>query len=231
VSALLEVGGLVAGYGSGTVLRGVDLTVREGEVLAVVGRNGMGKTTLLRAVMGLVIRRAGSVRLSGADVSALGPTAVARAGAGYVPQGRRVFPTLTVDEHLQVAQRPGRWSPEAVYGLFPRLAERRRQGGGRLSGGEQQMLAVGRALCGNPTLLLLDEPSEGLAPTVVESVIDLVRLLRAEGMGILLVEQDLNAALRAADRVAVLERGVIVHDAPAGSAGARRSVLEQVLLP
>ena len=226
---LLEVVGLVSGYGSGTVLAGVDFHVDHDEVVAVVGRNGVGKTTLLQTILGIVDRRAGTVRFTGRDITAAGTTAVARAGVGYVPQGRRIFATLDVDEHLAIAGRPGPWTPDAVYGLFPRLYERRHHGGGQLSGGEQQMLAIGRALVGNPRLLLMDEPSDGLAPNLVAEVMELLGRLRAEGMSVLLVEQDLAAALSVADRVAVLDRGVVTFEAPVR--GLDRSVLEDLLLP
>ena len=229
MTALLEVSGLVSGYGSGTVLAGVDLVVGGDEVVAVVGRNGAGKTTLLQTILGIVGRRAGTVRFAGQDLSAASTTAVARAGVGYVPQGRRIFPTLDVGEHLAIARRPGPWTPDAVYGLFPRLAERRRHGGAQLSGGEQQMLAIGRALVGNPRLLLLDEPSDGLAPNLVAEVMELLDRLRSSGMSVLLVEQDLAAALSVADRVAVLDRGVVSFEAPVP--GLDRSVLEDLLLP
>ncbi|HKN91818.1 MAG TPA: ABC transporter ATP-binding protein [Acidimicrobiia bacterium] len=228
-SALLEVDGLVAGYGSGTVLGGVDLDVRHREVLAVVGRNGAGKTTLLQTIMGMVPARAGTVRLGGLDVTHAGTTAVARAGLGYVPQGRRIFPTLSVDEHLKIARRPGSWTVDAVYGLFPRLAERRRHHGDQLSGGEQQMLAVGRALLGNPRLLLLDEPSDGLAPSLVADVMNLLGQLRDGFFSVLLVEQDLGAALSVADRVAVLDRGMVVRQSAATNLD--RATLEELLVP
>jgi branched-chain amino acid transport system ATP-binding protein len=226
---LLEVAGLVSGYGSGTVLAGVDLAVGPQEVVAVVGRNGVGKTTLLETILGMVDRRAGTVHFAGEDVTAASTTAVARAGLGYVPQGRRIFPTLDVDEHLSIARRPGEWTPAAVYELFPRLAERRRHGGGQLSGGEQQMLAIGRALVGNPRLLLLDEPSDGLAPNLVAEVMALLDRLRSSGMSVLLVEQDLAAALSVADRVAVLDRGAVSFEAPVP--GLDRSILEDLLMP
>ena len=227
--SLLEVDGLVAGYGSGTVLGGVDLDVRHREVLAVVGRNGAGKTTLLQTIMGMVPARAGTVRLGGLDVTHAGTTAVARAGLGYVPQGRRIFPTLSVDEHLKIARRPGSWTVDAVYGLFPRLAERRRHHGDQLSGGEQQMLAVGRALLGNPRLLLLDEPSDGLAPSLVADVMNLLGQLRDGFFSVLLVEQDLGAALSVADRVAVLDRGMVVRQSAATNLD--RATLEELLVP
>ena len=229
MTVLLEVAGLVSGYGSGTVLGGVDLTVGPEEVVAVVGRNGAGKTTLLQTILGIVDRRAGTVCFGGEDLTAASTTAVARAGIGYVPQGRRIFPTLDVDEHLSIARRPGVWTPAAIYDLFPRLAERRHHGGGQLSGGEQQMLAIGRALVGNPRLLLLDEPSDGLAPNLVAEVMALLDRLRSSGMSVLLVEQDLAAALSVADRVAVLDRGTVSYEAPVP--GLDRSILEDLLMP
>ena len=229
MNPLLEIAGLVSGYGSGTVLGGVDLEVGGDEVVAVVGRNGAGKTTLLQTILGIVRRRAGTLRFAGEDLTGANTTAMARAGIGYVPQGRRIFPTLDVEEHLTIACRPGPWTPGAVYELFPRLFERRRHGGGQLSGGEQQMLAIGRALVGNPRLLLLDEPSDGLAPNLVAEVMDLLARLRALGMSVLLVEQDLAAALSVADRVAVLDRGAVAFEAPVP--GLDRSVLEELLLP
>jgi branched-chain amino acid transport system ATP-binding protein len=229
--AALELTGVVAGYGSGTVLRGLDLTVDAGEVVAVVGRNGVGKTTLMQTVMGLTTLTGGRILLAGQDMTGAGPTAIARAGAGYVPQGRRIFPTLSVDEHLRIACRPGTWTPEKIYARFPRLFERRRNGGAQLSGGEQQMLAVGRALVGNPSVLLLDEPSEGLAPTLVAQVMDLLRELSEGGLGVLLVEQDLAAALRAADRIAVLDHGTIGYQSPTEPLRGHPETIEQLLAP
>jgi len=179
--------------------------------------------------MGMVPARAGTVRLGGLDVTHAGTTAVARAGLGYVPQGRRIFPTLSVDEHLKIARRPGSWTVDAVYGLFPRLAERRRHHGDQLSGGEQQMLAVGRALLGNPRLLLLDEPSDGLAPSLVADVMNLLGQLRDGFFSVLLVEQDLGAALSVADRVAVLDRGMVVRQSAATNLD--RATLEELLVP
>ena len=229
MSALLQIEGLVAGHGSGAVLHGLGLDVAAGEVVAVLGRNGVGKTTLMQTIMGLTRIQAGTIRLGDVDVTRLGATATARAGAGYVPQGRRIFPTLSVDEHLRLAPRPGPWDIDRVYDLFPRLAERRRHGGGQLSGGEQQMLAIGRALVGNPRMLLLDEPSDGLAPALVVEVMTLLRRLGDDGLGVLLVEQDLGAALRAADRVAVLDHGRIVHQSAAADLEGDRAALEALL--
>jgi branched-chain amino acid transport system ATP-binding protein len=217
VTALLEVTGLRAGYAAGTVLHGVDLTVAEGQALALLGRNGAGKSTLLSAIMGLLRPTAGSVRLQGRDLAGRPAHQVARAGVALVPQGRRVFANLTVDQNLQVAtgRHPaGPWTPARVYELLPQLAERRRHHADQLSGGEQQMLAVARALLLNPRLLLLDEPSDGLAPSVVGRVAGLLADLRDQGLAILLVEQDLRTAFAVADEVAVMGKGEIAHRSP-----------------
>jgi branched-chain amino acid transport system ATP-binding protein len=204
---MLEVQNLSAGYATGTVLRGVSLGVAEGEVLALLGRNGMGKTTLLRAIAGLrpPALTQGSVRVEGEEVSTLPSYRVARRGVSLVPQGRRVFGSLTVEENLQIVARPnGAWDLGRVYDLFPRLVERRRQAGSTLSGGEQQMLAIGRSLMTNPRLLLMDEPSEGLAPAVLDLILDRLRQLKQHGQAVLLAEQNVDLALAVADRVCVL---------------------------
>jgi branched-chain amino acid transport system ATP-binding protein len=204
---MLEVQDLSAGYATGTVLRGVSLGVAEGEVLALLGRNGMGKTTLLRAIAGLRPPglTQGSVRVEGEEVSTLPSYRVARRGVSLVPQGRRVFGSLTVEENLQIVARPnGAWDLGRVYDLFPRLLERRRQAGSTLSGGEQQMLAIGRSLMTNPRLLLMDEPSEGLAPAVLDLILDRLRQLKQHGQAVLLAEQNVDLALAVADRVCVL---------------------------
>jgi branched-chain amino acid transport system ATP-binding protein len=204
---MLEVQNLSAGYATGTVLRGVSLGVAEGEVLALLGRNGMGKTTLLRAIAGLRPPglTQGSVRVEGEEVSTLPSYRVARCGVSLVPQGRRVFGSLTVEENLQIVARPnGAWDLGRVYDLFPRLVERRRQAGSTLSGGEQQMLAIGRSLMTNPRLLLMDEPSEGLAPAVLDLILDRLRQLKQHGQAVLLAEQNVDLALAVADRVCVL---------------------------
>jgi branched-chain amino acid transport system ATP-binding protein len=220
VTALLEVEGLRAGYAGGTVLHGVDLTVGEGQAVALLGRNGVGKSTFLAAVMGLLRPTAGSVRLDGRDLAGRPANLVARAGVAIVPQGRRVFADLTVEQNLQVAAGRrrggggGRWTPERVYEVLPQLAERRRHRADQLSGGEQQMLVVARALLLNPRLLLLDEPSDGLAPSVVGRVTRLLGDLRDQGLSVLLVEQDLRSAFAVADEVAVMRKGEIVHRAP-----------------
>ncbi len=207
----LQVEGLQAGYGEAVVLEGISLEVRPGEVVALLGRNGMGKTTLLHSLMGLVSPRAGTVRLAGRDVTALSPVERACAGLALVPQGRRIFPDLTVEEQLVLGARRGRWCLEEVYRIFPRLRERRKAPGGQLSGGEQQMLAIGRALMRNPSVLLMDEPSEGLSPLMIRLVRDVVADLRAQGQTILLAEQNVDLALSVADRVYVIERGQVVY--------------------
>jgi branched-chain amino acid transport system ATP-binding protein len=217
VTALLEVRGLTAGYAGSAVLHGVDLTVHRGEVVALLGRNGVGKSTLVSTVMGLVRPYGGTVLVSGVDLAGRPPDVVARAGVGLVPQGRRVFTPLTVAEHLRIAgrRRTGYWNRDRILELLPRLGERLRHRGDQLSGGEQQMLAIARALLTNPQLLLLDEPSDGLAPAVVARVGEIVGELAGAGLGVLLVEQDLRLALSVAARVAVMEKGRVVLDSPA----------------
>jgi branched-chain amino acid transport system ATP-binding protein len=215
---MLEVEELSAGYATGTVLRGVSLRVAEGELLALLGRNGMGKTTLLRAIAGLrpPALADGSVRVAGEEVSALPSYQVARRGVSLVPQGRRVFGSLTVEENLRIVARPGPgWDLGRVYDLFPRLVERRGQAGATLSGGEQQMLAIGRSLMTNPRLLLMDEPSEGLAPAVLDLIGDRLGQIKGQGQAVLLAEQNVDLALELADRVCVLgEAGRIAWSGP-----------------
>jgi len=211
---MLDVNELHASYATARVLHGVTLAVGEGQVVALLGRNGMGKTTLLRAICGLrpPAITAGSVLLAGEDITSLPAYEVARRGIGLVPQGRRIFPNLTVEENMQLAARPTAdgWTTARTYELFPRLAERRRQMGGTLSGGEQQMLAIGRALMTNPRLLVMDEPSEGLAPRVREAILERIRLLKQAGQAVLVAEQNVDLALDVADHVAVLgESGVL----------------------
>jgi branched-chain amino acid transport system ATP-binding protein len=208
---LLQVDRLDAGYGQSTVLDGLSFSMGT-ESVAIIGRNGMGKTTLCKAIMGLVRPTRGSVILDGQDLTGLAPEKVSRAGIGYVPQGRRLFQSLTVDEHLRMlanGTKGKRWTTEAVYELFPRLAQRRQNRGGELSGGEQQMLAVGRALMLNSRLILMDEPSEGLAPTIVETLIAAVHALVAEGVAVLAVEQNIHAATAMADRQLAMVSGRI----------------------
>jgi branched-chain amino acid transport system ATP-binding protein len=209
--ALLTIEGLCAGYGKAQVLDGVSFSIGR-EAVCLVGRNGMGKSTLCNTIMGLVHPTAGTIRLDGADIAGMAPEQVARRGIAYVPQGRRLFPSLTVDEHLRMLARKARgkrWTPESVYELFPRLADRRRHGGAELSGGEQQMLAVARALLLNGRLVIMDEPSEGLAPTIVDTLIDAVHHLVSEGVAVLVVEQNLRAATEIADRQLVMVSGRI----------------------
>lgn len=214
LEALLDVASVDAYYGDSHVLQGCSLSIGR-ECVAVLGRNGMGKTTLLRAIMGLTPPRAGSIRFRGEEVTGLRPFQVAEKGIGYVPQGRRLFPSLSVDEHLRLTYRRTRrgsgWSPERVYQLFPELAERRRVGGSRLSGGEQQMLAIGRALMARPRLILLDEPSLGLAPLLVAEIFRIIARINAEeGTTFLVVEQNARVALSVAHHGYVMEGGRIV---------------------
>lgn len=206
--SLLNVEALVAGYGDTVILHGISLQVGAGDSLALLGRNGVGKTTLMMSLMGLTTMRGGRIALGGADISKLPTDARAKAGIGFVPQERQIFKSLTVQENLQVAAAPGPWNLETVYALFPRLQERRANYGDRLSGGEQQMLAIGRALMGNPRLLLLDEPFEGLAPVIVDQLYAAIEKLKAQsGMGIVLVEQHAEVALELTERALVLDRG------------------------
>jgi branched-chain amino acid transport system ATP-binding protein len=209
-------------YGSVRVVKGVSLSVAAGEVLALLGRNGAGKTTTLKAIMGLVACRAGTIRLGEEELTRRAPHLIPRLGVGYVPQGRRLFPEMSVGENLQMgllAGTGGHETLERVLGLFPVLRERLRQTAGTLSGGEQQMLAMGRALCLEPKVMLLDEPCEGLQPSFVEKVLDTVVHLKRQGVALLLVEQKVDAALRVADRVAFLENGSLLHEASARAVG------------
>jgi branched-chain amino acid transport system ATP-binding protein len=210
--AVLEVEDVHTYYGESHVLQGISLRVTASEVLAILGRNGMGKTTLIRSIIGFTPPRRGSVRFKGREITRWPPYRMVEAGMALVPQGRRVFPSLTVRENLEVARGGrGRWTLERVHELFPRLHERGRNRANKLSGGEQQMLAIGRALMTNPDLLLLDEPTEGLAPLLVLEVGRAIRELKREGLSILLVEQNLPLALSVADRTHILSRGQIVH--------------------
>jgi branched-chain amino acid transport system ATP-binding protein len=209
----LEVRDLHVAYGDSHVVQGVSLELRQGQVAVLLGRNGVGKTTLIRAIAGLTPPRAGHVLLGGDDITGASAEAIARRGVGLVPQGRRLFPSLTVGEHLAVGARgTGGWTPARVLQLFPRLRERLRQRGSTLSGGEQTMLAAGRALVSNPKVLLMDEPSEGLAPLLVRELGRIVGDLKRDGASILLVEQNLAFALRVADHVYVMSKGRVVVD-------------------
>jgi len=209
---LLAVEGIVAGYGDSVVLEDVSFALQEGGSLALLGRNGVGKTTLLLTLMGITRLRRGRVSWRGSDLTVLPTHLRAHAGLGWVPQERCVFPSLTVEEHLLVVARPGDWTLQRVYELFPRLAQRREHLGNQLSGGEQQMLAIGRALMVNPTLLLLDEPMEGLAPVVVQELASLIRRMVGQSrMALILVEQHARLALGLTSDALVLERGRVVH--------------------
>lgn len=217
----LRLEGVRAGYGETVVLEDVAFALPERGSLAVLGRNGVGKTTLLATIMGHTTFHAGNVVFQGRAIERLPPHLRNRLGIGYVPQAREIFPSLSVVENLVVAARPGRWTQERVFDLFPRLAERRTAMGSHLSGGEQQMLSIGRALMGNPTLLLMDEPLEGLAPLIVETLLRaLARLIREEALTVILVEQSARLALEVTDEALVLSRGRIVHRGPSAALAA-----------
>ena len=212
---LLKLDNVTAGYGDAVVLHGVSLEIPENGSLAVLGRNGVGKSTLLLTIMGYTQMRAGTVTWRGQDVSRLAPNKRALGGIGWVAQEREIFPSLTVEENLTVAARAGDWTLRSIYKMFPRLDERRRNKGNQLSGGEQQMLAIARALMTNPSLLLLDEPFEGLAPVIVEELIKAINLLLADRkIAIVLVEQHTDVALELTRDAVVLERGAVAHRAP-----------------
>jgi len=214
VAELLAVDRVRAGYSGSVVLEDVSLRLDEGDSLAVLGRNGVGKTTLLVTLMGFTEMQRGSIRLGGADITRLAAHQRARAGLGWVPQERMMYPSLTVEEHLTAVARPGSWNVDAVYALFPRLRERRRNFGNQLSGGEQQMLAIGRILRTGARLLLLDEPTEGLAPVIVQQISQTISRLKVEGFTILLVEQNFRFASKVADRHYVMENGRVVDMIP-----------------
>ena len=221
--------GVDALYGDSHVLHSVSFSVPEGRVLALLGRNGAGKTTCMNTVIGWLRPRKGSVRLFGEPIERLSPEAIARKGVGLVPQGRRVFPTLTVKENLMVSSRGTGWNLDSVFGLFPRLRERAEQHAGSLSGGEQQMLAIGRALMGNPRLLLMDEPSEGLAPLIVAEVGRTIAKLKTQGQSIVLVEQNVRMALELADETAILNTGRVAFTGPAAQLRENHSLITQHL--
>ena len=216
---VLEVTGLRAGYGPAEVLFGVDLHLARGEVAALMGRNGAGKSTTLKAIMGLLPPRAGSVRFAGREIAGMTPFRIARLGLGYVPEDRRIFTDLTVSENLAVGRRtapPGHdaWTPERLFEIFPNLAEMRHRRAAAMSGGEQQMLTIARTLMGNPEAVLLDEPSEGLAPVIVEQMADAVLRMKAEGIAVLVSEQSLDFAAAVADRALILEKGSVRWEGP-----------------
>ncbi len=210
---LLELCDVETYYGDSHILHGVSLTVQPSEIIALLGRNGVGKTTTIQTILGLPVSRRGEIRFRGELISGRPTYEIVRRGIGWVPQGHRIFPTLSVDENLQLAAakaHPGRWSLKDTYELFPRLQTRRDARGDTLSGGEQQMLAIARALVQNPDLLLMDEPSEGLSPRLVEEVSDIIRRLHEQGVAILLVEQNLNFALSIAQRLLIMNKGSIL---------------------
>jgi branched-chain amino acid transport system ATP-binding protein len=212
---LIEARGIHAYYGASHVLHGVDLVVRAGEAVGLMGRNGMGKTTLLRSILGLLPPRAGSVRLRGHDVTVSAPHRIARAGVAFVPEGRGIFPNLSVRENLVMTERPGvdgdrEWTLARVLDTFPRLKERLDHGGQQLSGGEQQMLTIGRALLTNPDLLILDEATEGLAPLIARDIWRILRDVRASGLAVIVVDKNLSAISAIADRVVILVKGQMV---------------------
>ncbi|MBN9040825.1 MAG: ABC transporter ATP-binding protein [Rhizobiales bacterium 62-47] len=227
---LLAIDGLRAGYGEAVVLPNMSLRLGDGEVLALLGRNGTGKTTLINSIVGATRRFGGTIKLDGKDLTALRSDQRARAGIGWVPQERNIFRSLTVEENMTAVAQPGPWDVERVYAMFPRLKERRNNFGNQLSGGEQQMLAIGRALTLNPRVLLLDEPTEGLAPIIVDELLAaLGKITRAGGICTIIVEQNAQKILRLADRVVILERGTIVHEATSVSLQADRAPLERFL--
>ncbi|MBN9562858.1 MAG: ABC transporter ATP-binding protein [Alphaproteobacteria bacterium] len=230
---MLELEDIRTAYGLSQVLFGISLTVEEGECVGLLGRNGVGKTTTMRSVMGLTPPNAGRVRFKSRDITGWPPYRVARAGIGFVPEDRRIFAELSVWENLDVARRaagrPGRWTMETVFELFPVLARLRDRQGGFLSGGEQQMLTIARTLMGNPDLLLLDEPSEGLAPLVVEALLVKIAELKAQGLTILIAEQAVDFSLALADRVYVLEKGKVRFTGPAATLRADQALVDRLM--
>ena len=230
MAELLRVEGLRSGYGQAVVVQGVDFTLAEGESLALLGRNGTGKTTLLNTLVGVTRHHGGRIALRSRDITNLPPHARAAAGIGWVPQERNIFRSLTVAENLTAVARPGPWTPERVYAMFPRLEERKANMGNQLSGGEQQMLAVARALVLNPRLLLLDEPLEGLAPIIVHELLrSIARVVRDEGVSAIIVEQNPRLILPITSRAVVLDRGAIVHEGASDQLLADRERLDRWL--
>jgi branched-chain amino acid transport system ATP-binding protein len=227
---LLSIERLRAGYGEAIVLSDVSLTLQEGHSLALLGRNGMGKTTLVNSIVGVTRYRGGTIHLAGRDITRLRPDQRAHAGIGWVPQERNIFKSLTLHENLTAIARPGPWTPDKVYALFPRLGERKNNMGNQLSGGEQQMLALGRALVLNPKVVLLDEPLEGLAPIICDELLAaLTRITREEGLSAILVEQNAQKVLGVTDHAVILERGAIVYAGESAALGADREVLEKYI--
>jgi branched-chain amino acid transport system ATP-binding protein len=230
MSDLLEINELRAGYGEAVVIPKMSLSLAEGQVLALLGRNGTGKTTLINSIVGVTRRFSGTLKLAGKDITSLRPDQRARIGIGWVPQERNIFRSLTVEENMTAVAQPGPWTVKKIYEMFPRLEERKGNFGNQLSGGEQQMLAIGRALTLNPQVLLLDEPTEGLAPIIVdELLVALGKITRAGGICSIIVEQNAQKILGLADRAVILERGTIVHEAASAVLKADAAVLERFL--
>ena len=234
MAALLELVGVEAWYGRAKILHGVGFSVDSGEVVALMGRNGAGKSTTMKTVMGLVPEPQGSIRFEGKEIAGREPFAIARLGIGYVPEDRRVFSDLTVMENLEVGRQPPRkgaphWTPERLFDLFPNLGRMRDRPGGAMSGGEQQMLTIARTLMGNPRLLLLDEPSEGLAPVIVEAMAQTIRVLKGEGLSVLLSEQNLHFATEVSDRAYIIEKGRIRFAGTMAALAANEDVRAQYL--
>jgi len=230
MAELLRLDGLKSGYGEAVIVQGISLMLEQGQSLALLGRNGTGKTTLLNTLVGVTRRHAGRITLAGADITTLAPHERAAAGIGWVPQERNIFKSLTVHENLTAVARPGPWTVARAYEMFPRLAERKSNMGNQLSGGEQQMLAVARALVLNPKLLLLDEPLEGLAPIIVEELLrSIARVVRDEGMSAIIVEQNPRMILPITQRAVVLDRGSVVHEGASAELMADRDRLDRWL--
>lgn len=232
--AMLRIEGLSAGYGPATVLHGLSFSLAQGDSLALLGRNGAGKSTTIKAIMGLVRREAATLSFDGLAIGSLPPQKIARLGVGYVPEERRIFAELTVAENLEVGRRPARsdapeWPEQRLYDLFPELHAMRDRRAGRMSGGEQQMLTIARTLAGNPRILLLDEPAEGLAPVVLDRIADTVATLRAEGLTLLIAEQSLGFAAEVASRCVVLESGQIAHAGDMAELAADSSLRDRLL--
>ena len=231
---MLTLEAVIAGYGESQVLNGISFGVGAAQVVTLLGRNGIGKTTTVRAIMGLIRPSAGHIRFDGAEITGAAPYSIAQRGIGLVPEGRQIFPTLSVEENLvaTAANRAGgtaRWDLPAIYALFPRLAERRRQSGAKLSGGEQQMLAIGRALMTNPRLLVLDEATEGLAPLIRAEIWQVMAKLRAEGQAILLIDKNLAAVMRLADWHVVIEKGRVVWQGDSAALAAAPEIRDTYL--
>ena len=227
---MLKVSNLMAGYGESEILHGIDLAVAQGEVVTLLGRNGMGKTTTINAIFGLVKPRGGQVEVDGMDLTGAEPHLIARAGLGLVPEGRQIFPTLNVQENLLVtARRGGRWTLTRIYDLFPRLAERKSNMGNQLSGGEQQMLAIGRALMTNPRLLVLDEATEGLAPLIRADIWAVLERLKSEGEAILVIDKNVEALTKFADHHVVIEKGKVAWSGTTADILATPEVKERFL--